>query len=52
MLEQVRDETADFLRVLQFEHENPVKGNTMQRTVTIDLNRSCGEAETNINVRV
>lgn len=50
ILESVRDETADYLRSLQQERDN-VSDQAMP-TNTIDLNRSCGDASTNIKVRV
>lgn len=49
VLENVRDEVADFLRMIQQEME---LDEGIKRTFTLDLNKSCGDAETNIKVRV
>jgi hypothetical protein len=49
VLETVRDEVGDFLRMLLQEIE---MDEGIKRTFTLDLNKSCGDAETNIKVRV
>jgi predicted XRE-type DNA-binding protein len=49
LLEKVRDDTADFLRML---HQEQEMDECVKRTFTLDLNKSCGDAESNIKVRV
>lgn len=49
VLEKVRDDTADFLRLL---HQEQELDEGIRRPGTLDLNKSCGDAETNIKVRV
>ena len=52
MIEQVRDEIADFLRAMTQENQEAELDEGIKRTVTLDLNQSCDDAESNIKVRV
>jgi hypothetical protein len=49
LLERVRDDTADFLRML---HQEQDLDECFRRTFSLDLNKSTGDAESNIKVRV